>query len=206
MAMALAPAWALDFPARWERLGRDTLGALTVDERGVAYRDGKNALSWAYEDIQRLTLAPNELHVLTYQDQRWKLGADREYRFRAAEGRPFVDAYQLLRGHMDQRLVAEAADVSVKPLWQIPVKRLKTFGGSEGELIVGEREIVYRTTAGADARTWRYEDIENVSSSGSFELTFVSYGGSVRFRLKRPLEEARYNELWRRLNQTRRTQ
>ena len=208
---ALAPAWALEYPVRHEHLRKGCAGTLAVDERGVSFHGakGKHAWSWTYQDIQQLTLAPGEIRVLTYQDNAWKLGADREYRFRAAGGRPFGEVYELLKDRLDQRLVAETADAAVTPLWRIPVKRLKLIRGSEGELVVGEDRIVYHTTVAGDARTWRYEDVDSIADSGPFELTITTferaraqYGGlrSFRFQLKRPLDEARYNDLWRRLN------
>ena len=54
-------------------------------------------------------------------------------------------------------------------------------------------------------------DIENISSAGPFELTITTferakthYGDlkGFNFELKQRLEEARYNELWLRLNQS----
>ena len=40
---------------------------------------------------------------------------------------------------------------------------------------MGEDRIVYRTGKGA-SHTWRYSDIENVSHSGPFDLSFMTLG------------------------------
>lgn len=91
------------------------------------------------------------------------------------------------------------------------MKRLGRIRGSEGALLVGADRIVYRTSRQGDSRTWRYSDIENISTSGPFQLTITTferdkfhYGNykGFNFQLKEALDEARYDELWRRLNQS----
>jgi hypothetical protein len=196
------------------------MGTLTITDAGVSfeetYKNGAkpkhpHAWHWDYQDIQQLKIAPKSLTVLTYKDNRWKLGADREYRFDLVADRTFEDAWQLLKGRLDQRLVAAIPGRLPSILWQIPVKHLRRVRGDEGVLQVGPDTIVYQSADKAESRTWRYEDIENVSSSGPFELTITTferakthYGNlkGFNFELKQRLEEARYNELWLRLNQS----
>jgi hypothetical protein len=112
---------------------------------------------------------------------------------------------------LDQRLVAAIPDHLSNILWELPVKHLLRLGGDEGVLQVGSDAIVYKSADKAGSRTWRYEDIENIASSGPFDLTITTferakthYGNlkGFNFELKRRLEEARYNELWLRLNQS----
>src|ERR1035438_5651272 len=61
------------------------MGTLTITDTGVSfeetYKDGRkpkhpHAWRWAYQDIQQLKMAPKSLTVLTYKDNKWKLGAD----------------------------------------------------------------------------------------------------------------------------------
>lgn len=219
LGLAAVPAiaqQALRYEVRHEHLRKGCSGTLTIDERGVSFqgaetRKGKtpHAWSWNYPDIQQLTIAAGEIRVLTYKDNAWKLGADREYRFKAAAGGPFGEAYEFLKGRLDQRLVSELADVDVKPLWRIPVKLLGRIRGSEGMLIVGDDRIVFRSDRNGQSRTWRYIDIDNISTTGPFELTVTTFERSrsnygsrkgFNFQLKERLEEERYNELWRQLN------
>jgi hypothetical protein len=195
-------------------------GTLTVADAGVSfeeiYKDGKppkhpHSWQWRYDDIQQLTVSPKALKVLTYKDNKWKLGADREYEFDLTSDRTFEDAYSFLRTRLDQRLVAAIPRAPVSVLWEIPVKHLTRFGGDEGVLQIGETEIVYKSVNNNDSRTWRYEDIENVSSAGLFQLSITTFEraksqyGSLRdfnFQLKQKLSAARYNDLWLRLNRT----
>jgi hypothetical protein len=196
-----------------------TPGILTVMDSGIAftqtYKDGKEpkhpyAFQWAYHDIQQLRIAPNSLSVLTYKDNKWKLGADREYEFDIDSNRTFEDAYGMLKTRLDQRFVVVMAAAPETVLWQIPVKHLVAFGGDDGVLEVGPDQIVYKSADPSRTRTWRYEDIDNISSSGPFQLTITTfertrldYGSrkQFNFELKQGLDQARYNELWLKLEE-----
>ncbi len=206
---------AAEYSVRHEHLRKGCTGTLTVDERGVSYRESAekkrkhpHAWTWSYTDIQQLELSPRHIRVLTYLDNKWKLGADREYIFDARDGAGFTAAYALLKDRLDQRFVAALADAEVHPLWEVPAKHLTRVGGSLGVLLVAEDRIVYKTDRKQDARTWRYGDIDNLSTSGPFQLTLTTferakshYGSrkDFNFQLKEPLDERKYNELWSRI-------
>lgn len=188
-------------------------GTLSIDQRGVSCQEtGKKHprhLSWSYQDIQQLELAPSRLRVLTYQSNKWKLGAARGYTFVALAGQDFTSSYPLLKDRLDQRFVAELADPAVQPLWSVPVKLRGTIAGSQGVLSIGRDRIVYATARPGASRTWRYRDIDNLANPGPFELTLTTFERALarygnrkdfNFQLKEPLDERRYNELWRELH------
>jgi hypothetical protein len=215
--LALTPlfAHAAEYTARHDHLRKGCIGRLTIDERGVSYREETtkkrkhpHEWSWAYQDIQQLDLASGRVRVLTYQDNRWKLGADRDFTFYARDGADFASSYALLKERLDQRFVAQLADSNVRPLWEIPVKHLGRIRGSDGVLAIGEDRLVYQTSGKREARTWRLRDIDNISTSGPFDLTLTTFEraksnyGSRRdfhFQLKEPLDERKYNDLWTRI-------
>lgn len=216
VALSLWPAPAAQQPIRYEvrhdHFWKSGAGTLVIDGEGVTFQERdkrKHAWRWAYQDIQQLEIAPKTLRLLSYEDSKWKLGADRGYRFDLTGDGSFVEAYRFLRDRLDQRLVAALADTGVKPLWEIPVKHLERFGGKHGVLIFGEERIVFRTDREGESRSWRYSDIENISSAGPFQLTLTTYERALshygnrkgfNFQLKQPLDEARYDEAWRRIN------
>jgi hypothetical protein len=116
----------------------------------------------------------------------------------------------MLKDKLDRRFVAAVADPQPDVLWELPVKLLGTIQGSEGILQVGQDRIVYKTGRARQSRTWRLQDIENVSTSGRYQLTLTTYErartqyGSMKgfnFQLKQPLDEKRFDALWRRVNQ-----
>ena len=218
----------LRFDVRHQRALRDHHGLLTIDDAGVTYQQvvtekqrrkqanepPKNPaklenVHFGYQDIQELWLSASKLVLVTYQDRKWLLGIDREYEFFVVGERSFAEAYPMLKDKLDQRFVAALADEQVAALWEIPVKLQGILEGSAGALRVGPDYIVYRTNRKEQSRTWRYQDIENISTSGPFQLTLTTYEkakthyGSLKgfnFQLKQRLDENRYQLLWKGLN------
>lgn len=209
-------AQPLEFAVRHDHRWRDRPGILRIAPEGISYQEAsakkpsQHRWSWAWHEIQQLYLSEDRLTILSYQDNLWQLGADRRYSFLRAGGPPFSRAYPWLRQQMDQRLVVALADDSQPCLWEVPVKLQGRLRGSHGVLRVSEDTIVYRSDRRGQSRTWRYTDIDNLTSSGPFELTIVTferslwhYGGRrlFQFQLKEPLDPERYNELWLRWQQ-----
>ena len=217
----LAPALFAQRELRYEALHDHWRGSgaakLTITGQGISFEEpGKKGKvrhqgGWTYQDIQELKLSDKELTIVTYKDRKWRLGADQQYKFTIAGGHPLREVYSLLKDRLDQRLVAAIADPDVPVLWEIPVKLLGTVTGSEGILRAGADHVVYATESASQSRTWRYQDIENVSTSGPFQLTVITFEraklhyGSLKgfnFQLKQPLDEKRFDLLWRRLNRS----
>src|ERR1039458_1176359 len=164
---------ATQFAARDEHLRGGCAGVMTVDENGVSFTGAKkHAWSWKYEDIQQLRLSPESIYILTYKDSKLRLGKDREYNFTGKI--PAEELYALLKDRMDQRFVAAVGQGIGLPSWSVPVKHLRPIVGSEGTLAFGADAIVYSTPAKTESRTWRYSDIENIGSSGPFQLTITT--------------------------------
>ena len=190
--LASAAMPAEQFPVRHEHRNGFCEGVLRVDAAGVAYRAGKHSRQWELRDIRELQLAPDRVYVLSYHGR---------YRFRGSV--PVYRLYAVLQNVMDQRLVMEAAEpVRAGALWTVPVKRR---GGADGSLAFGSESIVYTSEARDESRTWRYRDIDNITSSGPFHLTVTTFERSLasyndrkdfNFELKQPITEAKYNELW----------
>lgn len=205
-AAVVAPA--VEVPVRHEHWRKGCDGVLVVDETGIRFtqtvsKRKPHHWEWTWLDVQRLVVSDDRLEVVTYKDVRWRLGEDRKYAFRAAAGHSFAPVYELLRDRREVRLSAQLADARVVPMWQIPVKRLGRIMGSEGELKVGADRIVYETATRSESATWRYEQIEAISRIGEDRLSLATPIGRYVFVLKLPLEETRYDELWRRVQKAR---
>jgi hypothetical protein len=197
-------------------------GVLQIDERAISYQElGKKKgeaseqlhhAMWNYDEIQQLYVSTKRLIILTYKDRKWLLGADEKYEFGLSDGQSFEPVYALLKDKLDRRLVAAIVDPDPGALWwEVPAKLLGRIQGSEGVLEAGAGRIIYKTQQVDQSRTWRYEDIENVSSTDPYHLTITAYEravmhfGSMRdfnFQLKQPLDEVRFEMIWKRLNRS----
>ena len=199
----LLSAADLSYPVRHEHLRKGGDGVLTLSETGIVFEEtGKTAehsRQWAFEDIQELELTPDHIRIRTYEDMRRQLGRDREYRFDHLPKQLSAEVYQRLASHMDQRLIARVATPLSDALWSMPAKMLDGRSGSNGILTIGADRIVFESEK--DSRTWRYADIEGVTSENALELTLNSLDRETRLQLKQRLPESRYNDLWHRISE-----
>ena len=196
-------ASAVQFPVRHEHWRKGCEGVMTVDENGVSFSGPKDtggehhAWAWKFQDIQELELAPRSIHILTYKGSRLGLGAGKRYAFTGEI--PAGHLYALLRERMDQRFVArldgQAGEIGAPEL-TLPVKHQGRVLGSEGTLAFSRDSVVYSTGAKNQSRTWRYTDIDSISSSGRFQLTIKTLEKGFNFQLKQSITEASYNQLW----------
>jgi hypothetical protein len=170
-------------------------GLLTVDAAGVSFSGDKDhSWTWKYDDIQQLALTTDSIEIRTYRDRKLHLGADQSYDFKGEV--PAESLYPDLRDHLDTRLVAAFGEAPDGASWSVPVKRLGTITGSEGTLAFAGDAIVYSAPNAGASRTWRYSDIDNIASSGRYELTITTPERAFHFQLKQPITESRYNDLW----------
>ena len=117
----------------------------------------------------------------------------RDRRFIFTGATPATQIVAQLREPMGGKLVAAIAEPEPGG-WMIAARELRPE--SQGSLAIGARSIVYSTAAPAESRTWRFADIQTISSAGAFELTITTLERTFHFQLKEPLSESRYDTLW----------
>jgi hypothetical protein len=204
LAAGLLPAQGGAWEVRHRHLHKGAMGTLRISDAGVAFEEhgkgSKCSRTWSYDDIQQLELSPDRLTIVTYEDQRKQFGRDRVFVFDELPAELAGAIYPMFSSKLDQRFVAAIADERVTPEWQIPAKLVHGRSGSQGVLEMADDRIVFKTSEQEDSRTWRITDIENVSSSGTFDLTINTHERDYRFQLKQPLPEDSYRRLWRRIN------
>jgi hypothetical protein len=200
----LVSAADLSYPVRHEHLRKGGQGVLTFSDTTIAFEEaGKQAVhsrKWAFDEIQELELSPVQIRIRTYDDVPWQLGRDHEVRFDHLPKELSAEVYQRLARQMDQRLIARVAVPVAGSLWSMPAKMLDGRAGSNGTLTVGADRIVFESAI--KSRTWRYSDVDDITSENSFELTLTSSDGDTRIQLKQRLSTVRYDDLWRRLSQS----
>ena len=194
----------LSFTVRHDHLHKGGQGILTFKQDTVSWEEQKkpeHSRTWQYAEIQRLELAPDHVRILTYEDVRWQLGRDREYRFDDLPKDLAARVHPFLTARLDQRYLAHLADPSVTPVWDVPAKLLLGRSGSNGKLKVAADQIVFDGGMNGESRTWKLSDVTNVNSSDPFELTISTIEGENRIQLKAALGEDRYQGLWLRISQ-----
>jgi hypothetical protein len=203
LVVGSASAQPFALAARHRHLHGAAAGTLTFTEAGLRFDEsGKHeshSRSWEYKDIQVLELSPTEIHVRTYEDVRWQLGRDLAYTFDRIAAGETPKLYPFLSSHLDQRFIARLPEAMAAPFWQASAKLLHRTRGVNGDLKFGTDRIVFEGAGEHASRTWRYTDVQNLSSSGPFDLSLTSLDGETRFQLKHALPEDRYNDLWRRI-------
>lgn len=177
--MPLEAAEPLVFPVRHRHLRHGAEGTLRVGDDGITFAEaGKfeaHSREWRFEEIEQLTLSPDTLRILTYEDQHWRFGRDREFVFDALPKDLAARLYPYFSLRLDQRFVAALAVAPINPLWEIPARLLHRAGSAQGSMLVGPERVVFRTASPGESRTWRIHDIDMVSSSGPFDLTITTW-------------------------------
>ena len=192
----ITAAWTQEFPARHQHLRKFCAGTLTVEASGIRFNGPKgHTWSWPYADIQQLTLGRGSIHILSYKDSNgWKLGKDVAYTFTGEF--PIELLERQWSATLDQRFVAAVSieGAGGPPVLSMPVKQLALIKGTQGTLTFGGNAVVYDTSAAP--RTWRYSDIQFISSANPFQLTITTLEKQFRFQLKQAITESAYNQLW----------
>jgi hypothetical protein len=194
---AASSIWAQQFPAHHEHLRKFCAGTLTVEETGIRFSGPKgHAWNWPYGEIQQLTLSAGRIHILSYKDSsNWKLGKDVAYTFTGEF--PIEQLERQWSAQLDQRFVAAVGRASGLSTLKFPVKLLGLTKGTQGTLTFATDAVVYDTPGVPGApRTWRYRDIQFISSANPFQLSITTLEKQFHFQLKQAITESTYNQLW----------
>jgi hypothetical protein len=191
-------------------------GTLIMDERGVRYdtNRGEDARAWTYEDIKEFQIGPDRrLKLLTYEDHsNWRFGTDKTFEFMWSEETVVGEqVYEFLRSRTRRPIASVLVPAELGAVsFDLPAKHLGILKGNQGRLLFADHLVVFRTDRESGRRTWRYGDLESISSSGPFDLTLTTYEEQrfhyasrrvYNFQLKEPLPRHVYDSLWRFVNE-----
>src|SRR4030042_1919796 len=121
------------FPVRHDHAIGSCRGELVFKEDGVEFvtPHRKHARTWKYEDIQQIgLLGPQAVSILTYEDNRWQLGKDRNFRFEVADGEIPSSLWNMLQAKVTRPLVSAIIPPGTNPRFRIPVKHERGFAGA----------------------------------------------------------------------------
>jgi len=137
-------------------------------------------------------------------------GTEREYEFRLVDDEVKPEVVRALLARFERPLattvVPNAREDSGELLFEIPVFHRHVSGGESGTLRVYERHVAFDADDKDHSRHWRYSDVRDVGRLGRWKLEIATWedkawtdGKSYVFDLKRPMTEAEYETLWRKL-------
>ena len=145
--MPLEAAEPLVFQVRHRHLRRGAEGSLRVGDDGITFaeagRSKAHSRQWRFEEIEQLTLSPDTLRILTYEDQHMRFGRDREFVFDALPKDLAARLYPFFSRRLDQRFVAALAVDPINPLWETPARLLHRAGSAQGSILVGAERVVF---------------------------------------------------------------
>ena len=207
-AVAVGSAQTSFEALRKKTLWPDAEGTLVIGDDSVEFRGGDDgeSKSWSYESIQSLDrISPAQIVILTYEDVAWRLGQDRSYRFTLLSGELSDQLFKSMAEKIGRPVTDRVVGEGPADAPRLPVKHLKPFGGSEGQLIFGESAISYATDAPKQSREWQLDrDVESVWAANRYQLELhvfevVTAGLDdtrvYRFQLKEPLDPDLYRQL-----------
>ena len=205
-----AAAQSYEFPVEHDHTLRSCRGALVISPEKVEYKTAhaKHARAWGYAELQQVRVeSKTRLELLTYEDEKWLAGRDREWSFRLLEGEitPVISA--LLLAQSARPLVTSVPPAPEdSPRFEVPVKHLHKLGGCSGAIRIYADSVAFESAERPDhSRFWRYTDIQNISRSERFRFEIATFetgfGGprSYNFQLKQELPARAYDYVWERV-------
>ena len=211
--LEILPMQAQDFSyaVKHHHTLKDCRGVLNITADGVEFKAArvKDSRKWTFDDIQTLEVkSPTEISIVTYESQERWVGKDKVFTFILLDKKATPELSAFLLSHVKKPLeTALIPEDSEKPVYEVPVKHLRTISGTRGMLRVYPHSVVYQSQTGEDSRVWRIEDIERFSQSERFRIEIVSYvpkaGGpteTYNFQLMEDLPHGVYDYLWVRLH------
>jgi hypothetical protein len=209
-AAAPAGAQSYEFSVEHEHTWRSCRGKLVITPEQIEYQTEhqEHARVWRYNELQQIKIeSPQKLELASYEDQKWRLGLDRVFKFNLLAGEVTPASSSLLLERSARPLVTSVLPASEdKPTFEAPVKHLHRLGGCLGTLKIYPDRVVYESQEmPSDSRYWRYGEIQQVSQSERFRFEVVSFeskfGGpkAYNFQLREELPATAYDYVWGRV-------
>src|SRR4051812_34217264 len=155
LLLVTAAAHGGSYAVRHDHARKSSPGTLVITDVGLSFQEAGNhadhSREWRWTDIQQLSLSPEELRILTYEDAKWKFGRDREYVFEDLPNGLVTASIPLVRAHLQGRFV-EALAQKFPSMWQAEAKLQKKFSGADGTLIAGADQIEFQAKRPEDSR------------------------------------------------------
>jgi hypothetical protein len=168
-------------------------GTLAVDASGVTFRSGNGReQKWPLTDIRTAFVAPHRMVIETYENRSLHRPGERRYEFDLAQAMPAAVAAGLA-ADLARPLQNSVPDSEAPAIATIPAHHRALAGGTNGVLRFRQDGIDYVTSSKEDSRSWRWTDLETLSSPDPYHLFVFGYRDTYTFDLKAPLTRALFD-------------
>ena len=217
LGLSLQTGWAIQPPVTWEvkqdRLWGKRSGVLTLEATRIVFQpkdDQETPLRWHWHEIQELRIdGPQKLQIRSYRDVWWRGNRDRWLSFELQQGELTEEIADFLRTRLQSPLVSTIFAVPRDALERVPAKHRHALGGGcDGELLLTSEALYFLATGNTQRhqRKWLVTEIEDLGRRSARDLRVTVSESSWKagrrnyhFQLKRPLDDAGFEYLWRRI-------
>jgi len=187
-----SPSW--QSPAKLRRAVGSKKGDLLVGANGIEFRSGKGqTLKLPYLEVQTFHLSPHSLVIETYQNRKKHMPGVERLRFEMTESVSPQVAADLAK-EVQRPSQNAVPDPTVQGI-VIPAHHRSLAGGTNGILRFRDGGIDYVTGAPDDSRSWRWADLQTLSSPDPYHLLAFGYRDTYSFDLKELLPQSLYYRL-----------
>lgn len=209
-AAGAASAQSFEFSAEHKHTFGNCRGRLIVTPEKIEYQTDRkdHSRTWLYADLREIKVeSAKKIELVGYEDQKWRMGLDRTFKFKLLEGEITPAISSLLMAKAARPLVTSVMPANGDaPIFEVPVKHLHRFGGCMGVLRIYPDRMVYEAKdEPEDSRFWRYGEIRNFSQSDRYRFEIATFeerfGGakSYNFQLREALPAPAYDYVWARV-------
>ncbi len=203
---AVNPDW--QSPARLRHGLKAAPGTLVFDAGGIEFRsEPRYSHRWPFVEIQTFDLTPRHLALTGYEKRDRHRSGDLTFRFDLSVAVPPAIAEELAR-RVGKPVRNGVPNPQAPSFATIPARHRMHGGGNNGTLRFREEGIDYIVTTGprgknpalsGAGRSWRWSDIETLSSQDPYHLRVSGYRETFEFEVKEPLSRELFDRLWDRV-------
>jgi len=165
-------------------------GDLRIDVDGIEFRPLKGApIKIPYLEVQTFQLAIHSLSIKTYENRKTRLGVV-QYRFDFDQAVPPSVGAEMAKyvRRPSQNAIPNPDSQGVV----IAAHHRTTTGGTNGVLRFHNGGLDYVSSASGDSRSWRWADLQTLSSPDPYQLLVFGYRDTYTFDLKEILPQSLY--------------
>jgi hypothetical protein len=209
IAMTLAPAGVVQtseefrYSVERDKTFRDEPGELTINASGISYKsqDGETLLRIPFADVYEADVSDRSvIRIETYDVLKRRLGGRRTHTFRVLGATHDDRLAQFLTAQLNRPVLGSYGAAGADAV-TIAAYHRHTLGGCNGRIEIGAGTIRFISEKPGHNRTWRYQDMETVGSSGPFDFRVTTFAETFTFDLKERLPEKAYEAAWQRVYQ-----